>query len=267
MKIINEKRGSAMLIAIVITTFISLVTVATSKLIISEAQINLRYLDGQVANYAAESAIEWGLAATKQSNEIGGTNNQSSDSVHTDDFTINNSLAGNLRSANLSTYVWASATDLANVVIGLDGQQELTVSGAGSMQWQLTNISQRGDNNCPDPESLYVYLRIAGGASEKILNYISNTQGIWSESASDQSYYLTNSRTDINVKPIITTRFLPSVANIEGSNISLPPQGCGYVTSWKVGLAGGAIEGSSRYIKGVGLYGDVKKEFTVISGN
>ena len=261
MKYISAKKGSAMIIAIIVTTFISVATVATSQLIMSESRISLRYLDGITAGYGADAGVEWGLSAAKKDANLGNDNTQSSSPIKDGKLEIYPQKTGDLRSATFTASVWRALSEGADLVVAPGATQDIGLKGVGNMSWRLVEINKRsGPDSCPSPNTLFVYLSLSDSSGKSaILNRFSNATGTWPSGGADQSYYLTSNNLTLHISPIVLTSFLPSSANLESTNLAYPPAGCDYETKWQVSLPGGSIKTPSREIRGVGIYNKIQE--------
>lgn len=260
MKKFKTKNGSAMIIAIIVTAFIGAIAVSASQLIISEAQTNLRYLDGVVADYAAQSGVEWGLAAARKDSALGDESDQSSSPIKEGELDINSQLPNNLRATKFETYIWGSGSNDADLVIGQDDSQTLEVQGAGDIVWQLVGIEQTAGDNCPATDSLHVYLNIVDDSGKtSVLNRYSNNTGTWPESSIDNSFYESRSISTLTVRPLILTGVMPSFTNIEEANLEFVSDNCDYKTLWNINAPTATINVNQLIIRGIGLYGDVQK--------
>lgn len=251
-----------MIIAIIVTTLISVTTIATSQLILSESQINLRYLDGIIASYAAESGVEWGLSAVRNNREFSQGNGKNDQAIKEGELEINMNLLNNMRNAQYKTFVWNSNQNNSEIDIGSGETQNLGFKGAGNSNWQLSQVEKMsGPDSCPASDNLFVYLLIKDSSSKTvILNRISNITGVWTEKKSDFDYYVSGIKNSLEIRPLILTRFLPTSTNLENESLKFPPADCNYKTKWNVRMPGSEITSSGVYIKGVGLYGFVAKE-------
>lgn len=257
---IKTKNGSAMIIAIIVTAFIGAIAVSTSQLVISEAQINLRYLDGIVADYAAQSAVEWGLAAAREDSSLGDESDQTSSPIKEGKLEINSQISNNLRATKFETYIWSDSSGDADLIIGNNDSRTLEIQGAGDIVWQLIGIEQTAGDNCPATDSLHIYLNITDDSGKtSILNRYSNNSGVWPESSIDNSFYESKSISTLTVRPLILTGVMPSFTNIEEANLKFVADDCEYKTLWNINAPTATINTAKKTIRGIGLYGDVQK--------
>lgn len=261
MKKLKTKNGSAMIIAIIVTAFIGAIAVSASQLVISEAQINLRYLDGIVADYAAQSAVEWGLAEAREDSSLGDGLDQTSLPIKEGELEINTELPNNLRATKFETYIWSDSSGDADLVIENSDSRTLEIQGAGDIVWKLVGIEQTAGDNCPATDSLHIYLNITDDSGKTlILNRYSNNSGVWPESSIDNSFYESKSISTLTVRPLILTGVMLSFTNIEEANLEFVSDNCDYKTLWNINAPTATINTAQKTIRGIGLYGDVKIE-------
>lgn len=261
----KKTRGSAMIIALIITTLVSVITIATSQLVLSESQISLRYLDGLVAGYGSDSGVEWGLSALKNNAEIGNASDQNSKAIKEAELNLGDK-SSSTKKPQYKTFIWASGKNNSEISIIQGDAQNISVKGAGNSSWKLSKIDKiAGADSCPDPQKLFVYLIVKDQSNKQtILNRISNVTGAWNQKRVDFDYFISGYENNLEIKPLVLTQFLPSAANIENAILKLPPNGCVYNTTWNVDMPGSQITSGATNIKGVGFFEDVEKENTII---
>jgi len=256
-KFIHRRNGSAMIIAIIVATFIGVSAIASSQLILNEAKINIRYLDGLVARYSAEAGAEWGLAAIEKNSNIGKEKKEDSEPVKSGELTIKKTNLKDLQKSTYNVKIWNSGENNNELKIIDNDFKSINVNGAGAISFNLSDIEKiEGSDNCPDGKSLFVYLNIAENSGREIvLNKYSNESGIWNNNQ-DNSFYLSNIKSMLKIQPLLLTKFY-SISSVTKDDL---PSECKYQTIWKINLPQGSIDSGGSFINAIGNYGDIRKE-------
>jgi hypothetical protein len=234
----KQHKGSAIIIAIIIITFISTIVIGSSQIFLKENSRNVNYLDGLQSWFAAYSGLD--LLSESTGDNFSGSIDIRSDQTGKRTASINSSKSGG--------DVGESLTLSAGKV------SKFSIDKLGAVRLWFKGIDTTGEG-CPDGNSLYVYLKysIDGGTSDT-LNKTSQIRGNWPDTYQDNSINLYLLDKTLAVVPVVSDKFLIDAS--AGSSIS---DKCEMTTLWKVSAPAGSLTPQTKNAKSTGSFGDIAK--------
>ena len=235
----NKRKGSAIIIAIIVVTFISTVVIGSSQIFLSENTQNSQYLAGTQTWYGAYSALD--LLSGSNQNEI-------SLNINFDSFSANSKKL-------TATATKSSADSAESVTIAGNGEVKYTIKKVGGVKLWLKNIDVSG-NDCPQGNELYVYLKSSiDGGSDKILNSLSQIRGVWPDTFTDNSINISSIGKTLTLSPIVNDKFYLG-SGIGGNEVT---KKCAVTTQWKISASQGALERQGGGTQATAAYSGITK--------
>lgn len=234
----KKQNGSAIIIAIIIITFISTIVIGSSQIFLKESSQNVKYLDGLQSWFAAYSGLD--LLTGSTGDNYSGSIEVGSDKISKRKASINASKSGGDVGEHLSLSAGKGA--------------KYTINKLGTAKLWLKGVDATG-KDCPDSNSLYVYLKysIEGGTSNT-LNKASQIRGNWPDTYEDNSINLYLLNNTLTLIPVVSDKFLIDAS--AGGSIS---DKCDITTQWKISAPAGSLTPQSRNAKSTGSFGEIIK--------
>lgn len=216
----KNRKGSAIIIAIVVVTFVSTVVIGSSQIFLNENKQNSQYLDGIQAWYGAYSGLDL-LSGSIERNVSKNIDIASS--------------GGTARKLGINASKGSDDTG-ESLNLTADSSAKFTVNKLGQAKFWLKNIDISGEN-CPQGNSLYVYLKTSiEGDNGKIINGTSHVRGVWPDTLSDNGINLYSLGKTLTLTPIVNDKFYLGISENNGL-----PAGCKVTTQWKISSPSGAM--------------------------
>jgi len=235
----KKKSGSALIISLLLLTFMSVSILMISHLVIRETRVATRYQDELAAKYAAESGMEWALAKIKSDPDfaiIEGDFSSITDPIPLPEITIGTTSQDSPSYTVDLTRTVQSTSQGVEVVVNKDESKEINLVNASTQYWTIEDVILN-PANCANANQLYYYLEIKeykrgnnqsyddSPAQEKVLNNsnANDIRGMWS----NLQYIPSLGGDFIRIRPIVLQRTMPrNAAQLEGSTSSVLSANC-----------------------------------------